>query len=564
MLASRSVTLSELTNQDVTEDSVVHFASCLRTESVLSCIAWISTLLSQLPAGQIDLPTAMQLRLAKVLCPTRETVLRSYLQDGHHETWLHEQQLLLAAKAAILHGRAGKATQIGRSGVGDLLLGVSDILDHDASEVLAAYKGDSERPEIGLQVRNRALFRNEQARYVIGRYYDLLITRSIDYEHHRSWVDIRKYFKRQTKLTIEQFIGYALLYQHAFAGVRDVAELEDADARLTRVAIQIRSEKLRSAARSAFVSNRQSFEAAFESQANLHHSTYLPFLKRPMYETESGLVMPLSMELLSERASAGIYWETAAYMIDRNQATGGIQALNQYLGLPFQAYITDLFKQAHGSYGPGSPRYWSERELQAASGRREAVPDGVLIENDTVVLFEVTASGLTLAALTSQTPQQLAADVERKLRKKVGELRRGLESILDGSIRIPDYDVSSLRLIIPVLVTLHPLPQSVCRLRVLEAELTPHCRLGTPPRTEVGSVQLLTAEECEILEPLIRSGTIGLATLLREKTSDSATIDEDMKNYLWHRQVPDQPNYRVMALTSLATDAVLREVEKAT
>jgi hypothetical protein len=89
--------------------------------------------------------------------------------------------------------------------------------------------------------------------------------------------------------------------------------------------------------------------------------------------------------------------------------------------------------------------------------------------------------------------------------------------------------------IYPVLVLLHPYPQNMATWQPLQGHIpTPELiQCGSEFLTaEVHHAQILTAEELEMLEPLLHAGQYSLPNLLKTKTGDEFWMVQSMKNFL--------------------------------
>src|SRR6266487_5166254 len=155
-------------------DQIRELVSSLPTESVLIYISTMSIVLNNTP-WDLDNLHAQQRALAQYLC-TPEVVLQvdRCIEEGIGDVLVHEEQLLLAAKLALCYGQPGPAKEIPLEQLGELLLGINDLLQEKDAEAATLRE-----LMIIRSLRRRGISRNEQARYLLPRYFDLLVTRAL-------------------------------------------------------------------------------------------------------------------------------------------------------------------------------------------------------------------------------------------------------------------------------------------------------------------------------------------------------------------------------------------------
>lgn len=100
-----------------------------------------------------------------------------------------------------------------------------------------------------------------------------------------------------------------------------------------------------------------------------------------------------------------------------------------------------------------------------------------------------------------------------------------------GTWSAPGLERKKIRHIYPVLVLLHPYPQNVATWQLLQQHIpTPeHIQCGYEfLTTQVHHAQILTAEELEMLEPLLHNGELSLPDVLNAKTGNPFWIVQSM------------------------------------
>ena len=197
------------------------------------------------------------------------------------------------------------------------------------------------------------------------------------------------------------------------------------------------------------------------------------------------------------------------------------------MGELFQEYCTAALAAAATA---GGATFIPESEVRGPQGQSK--PDALLLEDRSLIVIEMTVSTLPMAVQVKgnveEFRQLLAPEgpIGRKLRQPV----TAATNLLDGTTHTPRLDPSHVDAIFPVVLFLHPLPQHAMVAREIAAAYTPPAALSTAGRSiPVHAVQFLSAEELEILEPMIAQGT-HLADLITGKLASDpflARVSDD-------------------------------------
>ncbi len=141
---------------------------------MLIYICTISVVLNNTP-WDLDNVHIQQRALAQYLCtPEVARQVDRCIEEGIGDVLVHEEQLLLAAKLAFCYGQPGPAKDIPLEQLGELLPGINDLLQEEEAEAATLRE-----LMIVRALRRRGISRNEQARYLLPRYFDLLVTRAL-------------------------------------------------------------------------------------------------------------------------------------------------------------------------------------------------------------------------------------------------------------------------------------------------------------------------------------------------------------------------------------------------
>jgi|GEM_PF-1552360 len=566
----------DVSEAPMSEDRLCDVASRLHTEAVIRLVSVAGTLLdnTHIDLHNLQLTREQQRALVRELCEPKTAANADwYLRNGRRDVFVHREQLLIAAKLAILYGKPGVPEDpIDQAHIGELLLGINTMLGQTGEQLET-----SSSLLTTLALRGGALGRNEQNRYAAGRYYDLLVTRA-----RAKTLQFEETFRKAVGMSIEAYLGFALMYLEPFHGVQSVNELAIKDFlnAIGRYESQIRDQRLRQACQDAFSLDRAGFKAALQAQpGSVFGGSYLAFKERPLYRMENGSAIPISLDLLEERLAVGPYWALHSECMRR----GGRRAVAQFvgqLGPVFEEYLTDLLRRIYANSHLAHVQFFDEKAIIQASTIYSASNkppfDAAILVGDTLVLVEIFAGALALRVLERADPNRLDLDVEGH-QKKIRQLARAVKEIAGNQALIKaGLDLSTIRHIFPVVALLQPYPQRqstwlpLLNKWTLDHTLVQNHYAGTEavirfdaqkPTVTVHVPQIITAEEFEMLEPALRDGSLSLPGLLQQKMNDSQARFLSMKNYLLGiRRIPERANQHMRILFDVAMDAVRAEL----
>ena len=520
-------------DEPTTLDVLTRLAAQLSGEGILYMVSILQLVMRRRYGGDRTAYLREQLAWAKELFPSDifERV-RLTAETTDSDTVIHPTQLLIAAVLAVHCGRPGPRTDPWDSATcAELLLRIIDALD------VAGGEGDDNL--LKLIIRRYGENRSEQERYLLGRYFDLFVQRPRAKWGHPSPFD--RLFERTKGYSIDEFLTCGFPLVHELLNVPSVVALQQIgfDQAVGRAADQL-----------GHVPHAQAVEAdlvATPGWLKTHPQTRLnassialtnleAFGEKPLVRVASGGVLPLSMPMFLQRLSIGLYWDLfeAARTED---AAHGVEDLNAKVGDLFQECCTSALASA----AAGGATFVAEADILGPEGLSK--PDGLLLEGRSLVVIEMTVSTLPMAVQVKGSGGEFrrllapGGPIGHKLRQPV----TAAANLLDGRIHTPRLDPAQVDAIFPVVLFLHPLPQHALVAREIAAAYTPPTVLPVAGRSDVPvhPVQFLSAEELEVLEPMIAQGT-QLSDLIADKlASDPFLAGGPMKNYLfaqpgWH------------------------------
>ena len=565
----------DVSSASMSEERLRELASSLHVDTAMMALSAISTILDNTHYDLNNLPEirSQQQVLAKQICaPEIADAIGARLAVGRFTVFVHDEQILIAAKLIALHAQPGAGDDSGPA-LSELLLGISDMMGQ-ASE---SYTDPSDI-EIALALRHETVDRPDQPRYLLARYFDLLITRAKSYSGPKKILDLDADMHVATGLSIEEQMAFGFMYTIPFYNRSSVADLLASDfCNIVRQhEMQISNSDQRDCCKQVFTQDRASLQAAIaDSGQSVIGGGYLCFKIHPLYRLENGSAVPLRLSFVLEKASAGPYWALHTYYFE----TGGISRLKEYvgfIGVLFQDYLSELLSRTYPTTSHGA-RFVPEAQITAGPARRSssgAPPDGVIVDGENLIILEMYAGAIPLKTMVKADPGEYRAGALEHRRKIEKQLCRAIKEIASGVWIVPGLDLTKVRHIYPVLALLQPFPQrpstweSLLAGFKLDVSLAsahiPGTHADIPFGTSAVSArvhmpQILTAEEFEILEPLVCAGSIQLSALLNRKITDSNTRYISVKNRLFgSEQIQEQPNLSMLQLYNTAVDSLLQ------
>ncbi|HZU70931.1 MAG TPA: hypothetical protein VFA09_26885 [Ktedonobacteraceae bacterium] len=557
----------DVTGNAMPYERLVELLSSLRTESILIAISMISIITTNTPS-RVEVIRQQHADLAQRLSvPWLARRIELLIRSGRGDAIVHHEQLLLAARLAFLHGQPGPSEGTPLELIGELLLGINDLFNYGQQPTTP------QELLITLASRRQAIALSGQPRYQLARYFDMFVTRSR--KKAQATCDLDAAFLRQAHISLEEYMAFALLYQGPFFGAASVHDLQQNDF-LHRVRLfetQVRDPQFLTRCQQLFARNAEEFQAIWYDRGDqpVEHLSYLPFQLYPLFRLSNGSAIPIALSFLYDKMSVGAYWllHESFRVAD---AKKGVPAFTKYVGELFQDYITDLLTRVYVAVQP--ERFFDEASILQASPRmqqaiRRGKPprccDGILVSGNSLVLFEMTATALPVQTLVEADPTTFPDEVRRKFQHKIEQLGHTFDGLAQHIIDLPGLKRDTIAHVYPVLVLLQPFPQhSVTWNHVLDFAKKPGQYVLGAIGTEayVHAPQILTAEELEMLEPLLSGGSFSLPALLAQKMEHDETATMSMKDYLlrW-KNLEEQPNMHVLGLFDIAVNR-LRDILK--
>jgi hypothetical protein len=545
----------QVTDISMTDEQIIELVPLMQTETILIAVSMLSIISTNNPSRPERI-RQLQIELARQICtPGQALRIERLIQSGRGDVIAHQEQLLIAAILAFLYGQPGPPQDTSLQPFGKLLLGINDLLN-------ANKEHPTTLQDIILPIlsRQQAIALSGQPRYQLARYFDLLVTRSRQRSDAKCNLDA--VFHTHAQISLEEYMAFGLLYLEPFWNATTVYDLQQKDflQRIRLLESQVRDPQLLQRCQSLFSHDAQTFRAIWSDKREhpLIGLSFLPFQQHPLFGLTNGSAIPIDFSFLLDKMSVGAYWLLHEYF-RTDDPKNGVRRFTSHIGPLFQDYITDLLKR---TFPLRTQRFYGEKEFLQNSqgtqqGKQQKCCDGILLSGRSLVLFEMTDTGLPIQTLVEGNPATFQNQIERKFKQKIEQLNETFDRLAQHTLDVPNLERSAITDVYPVLVLLQPFPQHAATWSKLrECAKTPGKHPFGDPDTQVyvHPPQILTAEELEMLEPLLLTDSLLLPALLAEKMSNEETAMISMKNYLlrWKR-VAEQPNQHMLRLYENAT-----------
>jgi hypothetical protein len=532
---------------ETTLDKIKALATGLRSESVIYLCSMLQLFMHSVRGPADDARRQQQIAFVHELFPddlANEVVRR--LQKGEADYVFHEEQLLLATALSIRYGQTGTRSAWDKQVGAEFLLRVTDSLGMPL---------DTQDDILGLVIRRLGAFTNEQERYLLPRYFDLMVTRARAKFGSPSPADLA--FTSATGLSIEEYLALGFAYVGFFSGIRTVADLAQTgfDTIVGSLEAKMAKAPEARAVRDLMTAETTYYAAALPALARLDElpmASFAPFYDKPFVRVSNGSALPISLALAFQRLSMGIYW-TIFEEVRRTQS--GVVDINSLLGGLFQDYMTDALRGAYLRHTSGT--FVAEKDIEG-SGGQISCPDGVVAEGRAWISVEMTITSLTVKTLLNADAAAFRRELrEDKFSKKFAQPVTGIQNIVSGKLTHPALTTNQVTDIFPVLLMLHPFPQFLNTWPEIDAVYTQPRKIHGPGGTiRIHRLQMLTAEEFEMLEQGVRHGAKLSDALLYKETRDLTRM-MSMKNAILTSGIArENPNERMKDLLDGMADAL--------
>lgn len=256
-------------------------------------------------------------------------------------------------------------------------------------------------------------------------------------------------------------------------------------------------------------------EIADTGEFDTEHFSYsmLTFRDKPLFAETEETFVPLSLYLLEERIAGGVFWQISDFL-RQNDREEDWWRFRSFFGHLFHQYVTEVFARLDAATGIPGARFFPEFTY----GKPEKptwdiawIDPGKTIR---ALLIEVVATRPRMIGTAIQADMQtLEEDLDRIVIEKAGQIDRVLRDFQARRFTLGGFHFWDIDAFYPVVVTIVPPPRYLLMGRYIEERLG---QKGLLQQRKVNPLQVISAYELEMLEPIITSG-VPLSEILKRK-----------------------------------------------
>jgi len=447
-----------------------------------------------------------------------------------------ELQIVNTAKAALLTLPADGADvpDMSFAALGEVFLMVSDLIEEAPGSLGGVDIHTDEGWQTALQylLVNSLFHHSQHELHVLARCHDLYLQDKPRLAGCGSYVDLPALVRSATGLGPDALwaVLFAILGHTISQGARpeQAAPIRRADYFTRHFGFTVEESEAFFNLLTIDAAAMKSKLAKFYSPSDMKPFHMLPLAQFPLIGIGEHVFCP-SRHLLLEALTHGLYHRLlnapGRSETERHQ-------FMTYVGEVFGDYVDRLLVRTFGS-SPLLRRYIEAAELRSAlpgkKGQQPPVCDGVLLYGDAVVLIETKAKFFSLAARTGESYEEYDKKLDEIFVGAARQMHATIDAIEGGALRALGLDPAHIKAYFPVIVSLERLP-----LRgPIYGHVTKQIGLAgllDQPAGRVRPVQLLEADDLEIIEPALANG-VDLRELLQRKIDDERFIGETFINF---------------------------------
>jgi len=262
---------------------------------------------------------------------------------------------------------------------------------------------------------------------------------------------------------------------------------------------------------------------------------FLPFICKPLIKLSENHCILSSRRFLEEKITTGVYWLIHDYVKHNRKEYGDFKRI---FGKVFETYICSILKRIFPSEGPLLIKQLFTEEGYSKGKDPHKTSDAMIFYDEEAIFVEATTSQSRIDTILSGRLEQFQIDIEKIIIDKTRELSNVITDYKNGCFKIPNFSAEKIRKIQPLLVTLKPLPVLPPLWRGvenvwngIEAEMKRRNYLQQP---YCERLLIISAEELEMLEPLIETGKL-LTELLKSWREDPFFCDYQLKRFIEYK-----------------------------
>jgi hypothetical protein len=527
------ITAEELFGRKGTEESAVSLSKEIFWKD---CVIIASKLGAALERGEAN-EVALQIMLAREMFKGDKlkqavTLLTSRYQSSERNLF-NCWQLLTLVKLALLYGSQDESqclpSESKQLALAECLLNINELIGLGTG----ADKLDDEGQLNEAIIRVGAFFNRDQSRYLLPRYYELLLKLPKDpiLRGSPDYVDVEAAFRSVAGFDLILFLALGLsVYSHYYTITNFDTSTFVLDRSTcfnkTTVAEEDAGKML-----DLISTTKQDFQAAHvakygsDALANYFDFTYLRH--KPLVKLDDKVLVPADVEFLVERITTGIYWDICDALGEPDR-----KRFMRFFGVVFQKYLEQLFKRAYPESSALVPRSFYDTPYDTPYGARRA-SDVVLFYPQQAVFIEATVGRLRMEkTMVTGDLIGFSEDIDSKVVTAAKQLHRVILDFINGNLIFPGWNADSIRRYYPVIVTVSPLPLLLTTYDKVREAVS---RRGYLISSNIAELEIASIGELEMVEPLL-SGGITLVNILDGKNQNFYYKRAPLSEYLYATQ----------------------------
>jgi len=239
---------------------------------------------------------------------------------------------------------------------------------------------------------------------------------------------------------------------------------------------------------------------------------WLPLARRPLIRLPNGRYCVTLPQFVFERFSlTGIYHVLAGTW--RKRTGKATNAFTHSWGRLLESYVDSLFEAVYPRQA-GDRKLWLDQDLPYKVKKKQYDPTDIMLDGgDTLVLFEVTTSGIGMKAKTRADAAAFREDLRKVVLCKAAQLHRVIRDFRDGCFKLGAADASRFSKFLPVIVSWEAVPMFAPTTEYIQQTLQMERILSDP---DTLPCQVLSLQECEGLLGAVARGEVLLDVLMQK------------------------------------------------
>src|SRR5258708_3009456 len=454
----------------------------------------------------------------------RQKVL-NVLQREPKRIVFFETQLLLLAKYAILYAKSEPANNFDERKLFPIymraVLGVTDVLDEKT-------EGTTEPELQRAAIRSMYFFSRPNLLYSLIRTLDLFITIPNELTTQHQYLDIPALFQEATSLPLETylFLGLSLtaqLTEQKPGSFKDgnwciIPEKYFLQTHFSKDEVALIMQE--------FSVDIQSLKILYQNQDNFEYN-FNGLVQHPLVTFDKQRFFPLTLSLLKDKITVQVYWILFDYI--KGKYSKKLHRYTNFMGVCFEEYVYRLLRRVYPSSLVGDRLI---KEITYFRGKDEVkTADNILINPSSLMLLETKVSQLKVVKTG------VVGDLEA-FREDVGKIivdsfitiQRTKEDFQRGLLKkdLP-VEPKSIRAFYPMVIAYGPFIQFPLVWKIVKEEIT---KLPGYDLELLNNLQIIQADELEIIEAFLEGSGISLETLIQKKIADPVYKELSFHIYL--------------------------------